>query len=114
MKSILALVTLAVLSASGPCCFTTHLLAQPLTGNQAPSLSQEQSQAKQSDDAAFAQDVALKTQQIVLINDSFFNKMADSNSAASDDACKGHHPNPRGCRGAISDAQARANYCYCP
>jgi hypothetical protein len=38
-----------------------------------------------------------------------------SGSTSSEgDSCQGHHPVFHGCRGAISDATAKANYCNCP
>jgi hypothetical protein len=38
-----------------------------------------------------------------------------SGSTSSEvDYCQGHHPVFHGCRGAISDATAKANYCHCP
>jgi hypothetical protein len=58
--------------------------------------------------AAAAQNLAIKVQQAASTANLPTTTSGESNY------CQGHHPVPNACRGAISDAQAKMNYCYCP
>jgi chemotaxis protein histidine kinase CheA len=69
--------------------------------------------------AAYAHDMALKQQQEQQqaqqqSQQSSSAAITSTSTSSEEDYCKGHHPVYHGCRGAISDAVARDNYCYCP